>query len=101
MLVFASVLSLVAVIIILLPFFVGSGGRLQAAASINSIEKLEAVKKSILKRYIEDERAYDAKRINRLAWDQRKQYLTNRYIDAARRLDYLRSLVNEQKEQGR
>ncbi|HYX37943.1 MAG TPA: hypothetical protein VE954_32995 [Oligoflexus sp.] len=102
--VFAVSLSVLAVLIILSPFFFGKGGHLQAAASINSLDKLEAVKDSILKRFIEDERAYDEKRISKMAWEQRRQYLSNRYIDAARRLDYLQNLAKEQaaaKSQGK
>lgn len=97
---FALGLSLLAALIVLLPFFVGKGGQLQAASSINSLDKLEAIKTSILKRYLEDERAFEEKRLTKLAWDQRKSYLSNRYIDAARRHDYLKSIVAESKAQG-
>lgn len=97
---FAFGLSLLAALVILLPFFVGKGGQLQAAASINSPEKLEAIKNSILKRYLEDEKAFDEKRLPKLAWEQRKSYLSNRYIDAARRHDYLKTLVEENQAQG-
>lgn len=96
MLVFSIVLSIVTALFLLSPFLFGKGGQLQAAASINSPERLEAIKLSILKRFLEDERAYQEKRITKLAWDQRRAYLTNRYIDAARRLDYLKHLLAEQ-----
>jgi hypothetical protein len=101
MLIFAFITSVAALLIILSPFFLGSGGTLQAASSINSPNKLEAIKKSILLRYIEDERAFDEKRLTRLAWEQRKQFLTNRYIDSSRRLDYIRSLIAEQADKGK
>ncbi len=96
MILFAVCLSAIAAIIILSPFWIGRGGHLAAAASINSLDRLEAVKESILKRFIEDERAFLEKRISKMAWDQRRQYLSNRYIDAARRLDYLQNLSQEQ-----
>lgn len=100
MLGFAIGLSIVTVLLILSPFVLSKGGQLRAAASINSPEKLEAIKRSILNRYLEEERAYEEKRILKLAWDQRKSYLTNRYIDAARRLDFLNHLIAEQKKRG-
>lgn len=96
MIVFAASVSVLAALIILSPFFFGKGGHLQAAASINSLDKLEAVKESILRRFLEDERAFEEKRISKMAWEQRRQYLSNRYIDAARRLDYLQNLAKEQ-----
>ncbi len=100
MLVFAIAVSIFAGFFILSPFIFAKGGHLQAAASINSPERLEAIKLSILKRFIEDERAFTEKRLTKMAWDQRKSYLTNRYIDAARRLDFLNHLVAEQKNRG-
>jgi hypothetical protein len=96
MIVFAASVSVLAVLIILAPFFFGKGGRLQEAASINSLGKLEAVKESILRRFLEDERAFEEKRISKMAWEQRRQYLSNRYIDAARRLDFLKNVAEEQ-----
>jgi hypothetical protein len=104
MILFAASISVFAVLIILAPFFFGKGGHLQAAASINSLDRLEAIKESILKRFLEDERAFEEKRISKMAWEQRRQYLSNRYIDAARRLDYLQNLAKEQaaaKSQGK
>lgn len=101
MLVFAIVVSICTALFLLSPFLFGKGGHLQAAASINSPERLEAIKSSILKRFLEDERAYTEKRINKLAWEQRRAYLTNRYIDAARRLDYLNHLLLEQNQSNR
>ncbi len=100
LLVFSIGLSVLALLVILSPFVFARDGRLQAAASVNSPEKLEAVKLSILKRYLEDEKSFHEKKIMKITWDQRKAYLTNRYIDAARRLDYLQSLIVEQKERG-
>lgn len=100
MLIFATSVSIVCVLFILSPFVLAKGGQLRVAASINSPDQLEAIKKSILARYIEEERAFNEKRILKMAWEQRKAYLTNRYIDAARRLDYLKDLVSEQKKRG-
>lgn len=86
----AVIIGVTTTIVVMLPFFVGRGGRLAAASSIHSLEELDAMRAAILKRYLEDEEAYQNKSINRLMWDQRRVYLTNRYIDAVRRIDYLK-----------
>ena len=78
-------------IAVISPFFVEpkTGNVLRAGAAINSPDKLLKIKEAILKRYIEDEQAFEDKQIGKLVWEQRSQYLTNRYIDTVRRLDYL------------
>ncbi len=86
----AVLAGIITLMVIMLPFFVGRGGRLAAASSINSPGELVQIRQAILKRYLEDEQAFHNKIINRLMWDQRRAYLTNRYIDTVRRLDYLR-----------
>lgn len=98
MYIFAGIVSVLAFVIVLSPLFIGPGGALASASSLNSPERLVATKNAILKRYIEDERAFDEKKINKLIWEQRKQYLCNRYIDAARRLDYINDLLATQKK---
>lgn len=98
MYIFAGIISLVAVLVVLSPLFLGKGGTLASASSLNSPERLVAIKNAILKRYIEDERSFEEKKINKLIWEQRKQYLSNRYIDAARRLDYINDLLAAQKK---
>lgn len=85
----AVLTGIITLIVVMLPFFVGRGGRLAAASSIHSVGELVQIRQSILKRYLEDEQAFHSKAINRLMWDQRRAYLTNRYIDTVRRLDYL------------
>ncbi|MBC7661037.1 MAG: hypothetical protein H7249_15170 [Chitinophagaceae bacterium] len=100
MFVFAFIVSFVAIAAIIAPLVLGQGGRLASASSLNSPERLLATKKAILLRYLEDERFFEAKKITRLTWDQRKQYLSNRYIDAARRLDYIEDLIAVQKAKG-
>ena len=51
-----------------------------------------ASKAAILERFIQDEQAFENKTISKLAWEQRRTYLVNRYIDSARRLDFLKAL---------
>ena len=96
MFLFASIVSVITVVFILLPLLLADDGRLASASSLNSPERLEAVKKALLKRYIEDEKAFESKAIPKLVWEQRKLFLSNRYIDAARRLDYLRDVIAHQ-----
>jgi hypothetical protein len=96
MIIFAVVVSIVAVLFVLLPLLFGQGGQLASASSLNSPERLKAVKRALLMRYIEDEKAYESKAIPKLVWDQRKQFLVNRYIDAARRLDYINDVIAHQ-----
>ncbi|MFY7928539.1 MAG: hypothetical protein ACOVS5_06680 [Oligoflexus sp.] len=100
MIAFAIVVSFITVLILLSPFVFGKGGTLQESASINSPERLVATQDAILKRYLEDERLFEEKRITKLTWDQRKSYLTNRYLDTSRRLDYIKHLLAEQKNRG-
>ncbi len=100
MFVFAFIVATIAILIILSPMVIGKGGQLAAASSLNSPERLQATKKAILARYLEDEKAFEANKINRLAWEQRKQYLRNRYIDTARRLDYINDLLAQPKTKG-
>ena len=100
MFIFAFIVALFALTIILSPLIIGKGGRLASASSLNSPERLVATKTAILQRYIEDERSFDAKKVSKMVWEQRKQYLSNRYIDAARRLDYINDLLATQKAKG-
>ena len=101
MFIFAFVVATIAVVIILSPMVIGKGGQLASASSLNSVERLLAIKQAILARYIDDEKTFEAKKINKLVWEQRRQYLCNRYIDAARRLDFINDLVATQKAKGR
>ncbi len=96
MFVFAFTVAIITLIFVLLPLLLAKDGRLASASSLNSPEKLEAVKTAILKRYIEDEKAFESRAISELVWKQRKLFLTNRYIDAARRLDFIRDIIAHQ-----
>ncbi|MCX6110543.1 MAG: hypothetical protein NTZ90_13175 [Proteobacteria bacterium] len=74
---------------LLMPFWLGRGGLLQASASVNSQAQLLALKDALLKAYLKDELAFTAGALPARSWHQRRDFLTNRYIDAARRLDFL------------
>lgn len=98
MFIFAGILSVVVAAIIISPLILAKDGALASASSLNSPERLLATKNAILKRYIEDEKTFEDKKISKIVWEQRKQYLSNRYIDAARRLDYINDLIATQKK---
>lgn len=97
LMIFSVVISLILVFAVVTPFFWGQGGALQAASSENSRERLLAMKQAILKRYAEDEQAFEKKVLSKRIWEQRRQFLANRYVDAARRLDYV--MADEEKGQ--
>lgn len=89
MILIAAAIGVLLVLTLLAPFFVGAGGTLQVASSVNSPDKLESLKEAILKRYVEDEISFSQGNLSRLAWDKRRSFLVNRYIDTARRLDFV------------
>ncbi len=91
LMIFCVVLSLILIFAVVTPFFWGQGDLLQAASSENSRERLTAMKQAILKRYVEDEAAFEKKLLSKRIWEQRRQFLANRYVDAARRLDYVKA----------
>lgn len=88
------------IVALLAPFFTGAGGQLAAGASVNSPAKLQATKVVVLKRYLEDEAAFKRGDLSPLGWEKRKEFLGHRYIDTARRLDYLEHLQAALKAQG-
>ncbi len=97
--VIVALISLVFFAAIIAPFL-GTGERLLLnASSRRSIEELRAEKTALVKRYVEDEQAYLKRSLNKFMWEQRRQYLVNRYLDASRRADFL--LANEQEAEGK
>lgn len=92
MTILGPLIGIILLVVLLAPFFIGPGGLLQAASSINSSSQLEALKEAILKRYLDDERAFQKGDLSPLGWEKRRAFLVNRYIDAARRLDFVRGM---------
>jgi hypothetical protein len=90
MIYFAALLSIITVDHSFFAVFYGlRGGSLQAASAVDSIDSLDAMKSAILERYLDDEKAFKAKQISKITWQQRRAYLVNRYVDTVRRIDYL------------
>ena len=89
MLLIMTGIGLALLAMIALPFFVGGTTQLVACAAINDRAKLKAWQEEIIKRYLADEAAWQAGQISAAAWHKRRIFLTNRYVDVCRRLDYL------------
>lgn len=97
-LVVVSVITgLVVIVMVTWPFFVGAGGLLSMGLSVNSPDQLEGMRQAILKRYLEDEKAVADGNLSATAWQKRKMFLTNRFIDATRRKDFLKHQSAEAK----
>ncbi len=78
------------------PFFLSGETQLVACAAINDHAKLNALREEIIKRYLTDESGWRAGQITARAWHKRRIFLTNRYIDVCRRLDYLAAVSDAQ-----
>lgn len=85
----ALIVSLVVIVMILIPFFTGKGGKLASSSTINDPEKLRSLKKAILQRYLVEEKAASEGDISQRLWETRSKLLSNRYIDVSKRLDFL------------
>ena len=71
-------------------FFWGKGGILAAAATEDDPNVLEDAKLRVAKRWVKDEAAFLRQEISSREWEMRKELLTNRFLDTARRLDFIR-----------
>lgn len=84
-------IGLLAVGAVLSPFFRGTGGQLQDAAAADSIQQLEARRRSILNRWLEEEGQHSTGMITDREWSLRQIYLSNRYVDVTRRIEWLKA----------
>lgn len=94
MIIIMTAVALVLLAMIVLPFFLGGETQLVACAAINNRAKLNALRTEILKRYLADESAWQAGQLSAGTWHKRRIFLTNRYVDVCRRLDYLTAIDN-------
>jgi len=88
--VLCSIISLTVLVIVLMPFMTGEGGKLQDAAISGSTDDLELRLTALLKRWLKDEAAFNAGEITNTEWRQRQRYLASRFVDTSRRLDWLK-----------
>lgn len=86
----SGLFALAALVATVLPFFVGRGGFLAAAGTINDPARLESMKAAIVARYVKEELVFGNGDLSRREWARRQEYLRHRYIDVARRLDFLK-----------
>ena len=89
MVVMMVVIALALLTLVVLPFFLGGETQLVSCAAINDHSKLNAWREEIIKRYLVDEDAWRRGLIGAGTWRKRRIFLTNRYVDVCRRLDYL------------
>jgi hypothetical protein len=92
MIVISVAISLVLILVLVTPFFAKDTSALSQGSSINDPKILQALKDSLVKRYIDDDAAHKRGSLSALAWEKRRLFLVNRYVDAARRLDYLEKI---------
>lgn len=85
----AASVAVLVLVFLLLPFFFGKGGRLEAASYIDSNDELHRIKDQLIARYLADEQAASGQWISAREWARRRRFILNRYVDAARRLDYV------------
>ena len=81
----SGLFALAALVATVLPFFVGRGGFLAAAGTINDPARLESMKAAIVARYVKEELVFSDGDLSRRDWARRQEYLRQRYIDVARR----------------
>lgn len=89
MIVISVAISLVLILVLMTPFFAKDSSALSQSSSINDPKLLQALKDSLVKRYVDEDAAHKRGSLSALAWEKRRLFLVNRYVDAARRLDYL------------
>ena len=89
LLVICGVVGLLLVAAVLMPFVYGAGGALQDAAGEQSMDVLRDKQRVLMERWIADEAAHTQGMITSREWTLRQSYLTNRYVDVTRRLDWL------------
>lgn len=88
----AVVLVVLCLGIIWISFASGSKSPLASASAVNSVDVLVLTKASILDQWAQEQTMFTSGSITGREWKQRQSYLESRYIDVARRIDYLKTL---------
>ena len=89
MVIIASILCFFSLLILVVPFMGKDEGPLAEASYEKSTDLLQKKMTAIIERYVQDEDAFKQDKLSAKAWSARKNYLLNRYIDLARRHDFL------------
>jgi hypothetical protein len=82
--------SVLVILFLLSPFFLGPGGKLWAYSSVISEQSLIALQKKLLENYVKHEKLFEKQQLQKREWEQRQLFLCNRYLDVTRRLDAVR-----------
>lgn len=89
--IFVGIVGILLLVSVLAPFWIGPSGALAAGSAISDINKLTEIKLAILRRYLLDEAGEASGHLSKTEWRRKRQFLMNRYIDAARRIDLLKN----------
>lgn len=95
MIIIAVAIGLFVLLLVMTPFFARESQVLSHGASINDPAVLNALKDQLVRRYVEEEAAHRSGSLSDAAWRKRQQFLVNRYVDAARRLDFLEKISRQ------
>ena len=87
----AACVAFAVIIAILSPFWLGRGGPLESCAAMTRPEQAEAAKDLVVEQFKQGEKALADGLISSYEWERRRRFLEGRYLDAARRLDFLRA----------
>lgn len=98
--VLGSIIGLLTLLAVLSPFFRGPGGLLQDAAAADSTDLLQFRRHAILRRWLEEERQHESGMITDREWTLRQVYLSGRYVDVTRRMDWLASVERSLADDG-
>ncbi len=92
MIIFCSILTMLLIfMLVLLPFLVGRGGQLSKTSLIYDVEECSALKKRILEQFVKEEKSFQEGSITSFEWAKRQTFLRGRYLDIARRIDFLKN----------
>lgn len=79
------------IIFILSPFWLGEGGQLIDHPKLKDQSQLRQMQSLLLRKYYEEERGFRDGFLSKREWNNRQEYLLDKYIDITRRLDQFES----------
>jgi hypothetical protein len=94
----AVLLSFAAVVAVLAPFWLTENAQLDMSSTITDLQQGLQMRQAIIATYVREEVQQQSGQLLRWEWDKRRDFLQNRYLDIARRIEYLQ-WQQRQKEQ--
>lgn len=82
--------SLFFITILSLPLFSKSKNKIPWTFITNNKESLVNLKNDILNQYKKDELCFAKELLSKAEWGQRKQFLTERYIEVSEKIDWIK-----------